>query len=130
MDLAVHVARGNEYRGHRVQQGNVVYCAFEGADGFYARAEGMRRGYKIPAKEQVPFFLQSMRMDLIKDHKTLINDIRAQITDPALVVLDTLNRSLNGSESKDEDMAAYINAADAIREAFGCNRDQRTPLRY
>ena len=35
-------------------------------------------------------------------------------------MLDTLNRSLAGSESDDKDMAAYIKAADAIREAFGC----------
>jgi len=37
-----------------------------------------------------------------------------------VVVIDTLNRSMNGSESSDEDMAAYIKAADAVREAFGC----------
>jgi RecA-family ATPase len=36
------------------------------------------------------------------------------------VVLDTLNRSLRGSESSDEDMTAYLKAADAIREAFDC----------
>ena len=41
-------------------------------------------------------------------------------TDPAIVVLDTLNRSLNGSESRDEDMSAYVRAADAIREKFDC----------
>jgi AAA domain len=41
-------------------------------------------------------------------------------TDPALVVLDTLNRSLRGSENDSKDMAAYIAAADAIREAFDC----------
>ena len=35
-------------------------------------------------------------------------------------MVDTLNRSLAGSESKDEDMAAYIRAADTIREAFQC----------
>jgi hypothetical protein len=37
-----------------------------------------------------------------------------------VVVIDTMNRSLVGSESKDEDMAAYIKAADTIREAFDC----------
>ena len=37
------------------------------------------------------------------------------------VVLDTLNRSLNGSENSDEDMGAYIKATDAIREAFDCS---------
>jgi hypothetical protein len=36
-------------------------------------------------------------------------------------VLDTLNRSLNGSENSDEDMGAYIKATDAIREAFNCS---------
>jgi len=39
---------------------------------------------------------------------------------PVAVVLDTLNRSLRGSESSDEDMSAYVNAADALREAFQC----------
>jgi AAA domain len=39
---------------------------------------------------------------------------------PVAVVVDTLNRSIDGSESGDRDMGAYLNAADAIREAFGC----------
>jgi RecA-family ATPase len=46
--------------------------------------------------------------------------IREQAGAPAAVVIDTLNRSLAGSESSDEDMAAYIKAADAIRDAFNC----------
>jgi hypothetical protein len=36
------------------------------------------------------------------------------------VVLDTLNRSLTGSESSDEDMTAYVRAADSVCEAFNC----------
>jgi hypothetical protein len=48
--------------------------------------------------------------------------IKARLGDdpPAAVAIDTLNRTLRGSESSDEDMTAYITAADAIREAFGC----------
>ena len=37
-----------------------------------------------------------------------------------MIVLDTLNKSLVGSESKDVDMAAYIVAAEALRDAFDC----------
>jgi hypothetical protein len=37
------------------------------------------------------------------------------------LLLDTLNRSLAGSESSDVDMAAYIRAADAVRDAFSCS---------
>jgi hypothetical protein len=70
----------------------------------------------------VPFFLVPTRMNLVKDHAGLIASIREQIgpENPVSVVLDTLNRSLAGSESSDEDMTAYLGAADAIREAFDC----------
>jgi hypothetical protein len=36
------------------------------------------------------------------------------------VFIDTLNRSLAGSESKDEDMAAYLAAAAKIEQRFNC----------
>src|SRR5262245_48961512 len=36
-DLMMHVGLGWKYRGRRVQQGPVVYCAFEGQTGFEAR---------------------------------------------------------------------------------------------
>src|SRR5262249_21988738 len=42
-DLFMHVALGWDYRGHRVQQGPVVYCAPEGAHGFKARVEAFRQ---------------------------------------------------------------------------------------
>jgi hypothetical protein len=118
-DLAMHVARGIPYRGRRVQQGVVVYLALEGGYGFRARIEAYRRTHKI---KDAPFYLVTDRTSLIQDHAGLIADIQRQVGKnvPALVVIDTLNRSLAGSESKDEDMAAYIRAADTIREAFDC----------
>jgi len=118
-DLAMHVALGIPYRGRRVQQGTVVYLALEGGHGFRARVEAYRRTHDI---KDAPFYLVTDRTSLVQDHAGLIADIRRQIgkTLPAMVVIDTLNRSLAGSESKDEDMAAYIRAADAIREAFDC----------
>ena len=36
------------------------------------------------------------------------------------IATDTLNRPLQGSESKDEDMGKYLDVAEAIGEAFGC----------
>ena len=38
----------------------------------------------------------------------------------AAIVLDTLNRSLGGSESDDRDMSAYVAAADVLRDKFKC----------
>jgi AAA domain len=105
-----------------VISGIVIYCAFEGADGFNARAAAFRQQHGMRSDTEVPFYLMPLRMDLVKDHRALIASIREQIgtENPVSVTLDTLNRSLAGSESSDENMAAYVNAADAIREAFGC----------
>src|SRR5262249_49468147 len=126
-DLALHSALGWEYRGRRVIAGTVVYCAFEGAEGFNARAAAFRQHHNIAPDVEVQFFLMPTRLDLVKDHAGLIASIQEQIASiqeqseaPVLVVLDTLNRSLRGSESSEEDMTAYLNAADAIREAFEC----------
>lgn len=118
-DLVMHVALGDPYRGRRVQQGTVVYLALEGAQGFRGRVEAFRRHRGV---DDAPFYLVTDRTDLVRDHDELVSAIRAQAApnQPCLVVIDTLNRSLAGSESKDEDMTAYIRAADAIREAFEC----------
>jgi hypothetical protein len=118
----MHVALGWEYRGRRVRQGTVVYISCEGERGLGARAEAFRRS-KLAEDSSVPgFHLLATRLDLVKDQQRLIEDIGAQLEDekPAAVVIDTLNRSFAGSESSDEDMGAYVKAADAIREAFEC----------
>jgi hypothetical protein len=122
-DLMMHVALGWAYRGRRVHQGPVVYCAFEGQSGIEARVEAFRQRFLAEDHESPPFYLEPVTLNLVADHVELIGVIRQQLqggTAPVAVVLDTLNRSLQGSESSDEDMSAYIKAADAIREAFNC----------
>jgi len=121
LDALLHIALGWEYHGRRVAQGPVVYCAFEGQTGVRARVEAFRRHHRLDDANP-PFFLMPATLDLIGDHNALIDAIGAQLGDtpPVAVCLDTLNRSLRGSENKDEDMSAYIAACDAIREAFGC----------
>ena len=121
-DMAMHVARSMDYRGRRVHGGPVVYCAFEGAEGFKARAAAFRLHHQIDDPREIPFFLSPSQIDLVADRAALIASIQAQLVAeiPVLVVLDTLNRSLRGSEFDDKDMSAYVRAADAIRDAFDC----------
>jgi hypothetical protein len=129
----LYVALGWEYRGHKVVQGTVVYCAFEGQDGYGQRAEAFRQHHLPEDADPVPFYLVAAQMNLVKDHAALIGAIELQLgisrapngtilsgTVPVAVVLDTLNRSLHGSESEDKDMGAYVHAATAVREAFNC----------
>jgi hypothetical protein len=119
LDATMHIAMGWPYRGRRTQQGTVVYCALEGAKGFEARVEAFRQRRKV---SEAPFYLMPINLILVNDHKDLIASIKDRLGDatPSTVVIDTLNRGFQGSESKDEDMTAFIQAADAVREAFNC----------
>jgi AAA domain len=130
-DLMMHVALGWKYRDRKVRQGPVVYCALEGCSAFKNRVEAFRQTRLQENASEVPFHLMASPLSLVADHAALIAAIREQSPNPAAVVIDTLNRSLTGSESSDEDMAAYIKAADAIRDAFNCavaRRDHRPAL--
>ena len=120
-DILMHVACGWEYRGLRVKAGLVVYCAIEGVKGVKNRIAAFR--IEHPESKGAQLSLMFTPLDLMRDHKALIASIRAQLHEgvsPFAVAIDTLNRSLVGSESSDEDMAAYVRAADAIRAAFDC----------
>lgn len=121
-DMLMHVCLNWEFQGRRVSPGPVVYVACEGAHGFRARIEAFRQDKLDESSEAPPFYLLPSQINLIAEHDALIDSIRDQLRDiePVAVVIDTLNRSLAGSESHDGDMGAYVRAADAIREAFGC----------
>ena len=116
-DLSLHVALGRPYRDHLVRQGTVVYCALEGEEGFLKRIGAAKQHFGV---NEAPFYLMTEELDLTGEHIGLIKDIGQQCAKPAMVVIDTLNRSLVGSESSDEDMAKYVKAADKIRIAFAC----------
>lgn len=123
-DVLMHVALGRVYRGRRIQQGTVVYCAFEGTRGLRRRREAWRKKHLEHYGHKVPFYFVTLTIDLIKEHPALIAAIQSQLPSgetPIAVALDTLNRSFVGSESSDEDMSAYVKASDAIREAFDCS---------
>jgi hypothetical protein len=119
-DVAMHVALGWEYRGRRVQPGSVVYVACEGALGLGARTEAFRQA-KLAEDADPPFWLLTTRLDLAADVDELTLDIKSAIAADhcGVIVIDTLNRSIAGSESRDEDMGNYIKAADKLRETFG-----------
>ncbi len=126
-DMAMAIARESAWRGRRVRGGPVVYLAAEGATGFRARVEAYRQRHF--SEEQVsedqedpPFYLVADMLGLPTDLNDLIRAIFNTLKDegPVLVVLDTLNRTLEGSENAPEDMTAYIRACDAIRNTFGC----------
>ena len=100
-DVVMHVALNWAYRGRRVHNGAVVYCAFEGQTGIEARCAAFSQKFLAEDREQpVPFYLEPLTLDLVKDEAELAAAIRFTLEEakPVAIVLDTLNRSLRGSE--------------------------------
>lgn len=118
-DMVARIAAGLDYREHRVKQCSVVYFALEGQEGFVARVEAFRQAHGIC---DIPFFLSSDRILLPNDGEAIVRSIKCEFPDvrPGVVVLDTLNRSIAGSENDPSDMGNYVRTADMIREAFNC----------
>jgi hypothetical protein len=123
-DVEMHVALGWNYRERRVEQGPVLHIACEGVAGLGARKEAWRiRNLANDEGATPPFYLcKNTALDLIADVQKVSDDIVMQFfgRDIRLITIDTLNRSLNGSESKDEDMAKYLRAAVAMAAQFQC----------
>ena len=129
-DLEMHVALGWPYWGRRVEQGAVLHIACEAVSGIGARKEAWRVAHSegkdadaVDLINAAPFYLcKDTALNLIEDVDTVIADISAQFGGRPIkiITIDTLNRSLKGSESKDDDMAAYVRAATLLAEQFQC----------
>ena len=121
-DALLHVALGWEWRGRKVRQGPVVYCSFEGHEGVPRRCEAFRQKFLQENTEPVPFYTLLTSLSLANDHEQLLTELRQQLGNdrPVAIALDTLNRSLGGSESSDEDMSDYLRAAETIGLSFDC----------
>jgi len=126
VDLFAHVAFGWRYRERRVNQGVVVYCALEGVAGLSTRLEALWQAKIAGEGQQVDasaFKIMAGSLALVSDCKAFMQAVADQLgaeNPPAVVVVDTLNRSFEGSESEDKAMTAYVRAATAIIERFGC----------
>lgn len=122
VDLGIHVARGAAYRNLRTKQASVVYVALEGQSGVDARVEAIRQRLNLTNTDRpTPFYIVKARMNLAAEVDDLIGGIQDALgpdVGPGAIIIDTLNRSLVGSESNDEDMQAYLAAAERLGDAF------------
>src|SRR5262249_19868324 len=100
----------------------VLYIAAEGERGLSARVEAFRQKKLDRAEDNdPPLYLLSTRLNLVTEIDQLIDDICATLGDEVciLIIVDTLNRTIDGSESKDEDMSRYIDSLSRLHQAFG-----------
>ncbi len=121
LDLACHVALGWPWFGRKTRQGPVVYIAAEGGLGIEERLTAFR--YHHGVEPDAPLYVIPVAIDLCKtkrDAAELVREIKP--LDPALVVIDTLSRTMaGGNENSPDDMGAFVANCDLIRQATGAH---------
>jgi KaiC/GvpD/RAD55 family RecA-like ATPase len=123
LDIALSIACGRAYHGLDVKQGTVAYIAGEGHAGFARRVNAWCKstGQSLAG---VPF-AKSNRTVVLNDPNSedeLVSELELlaeEIGGLSLIVLDTLARTMLGEENN-ENMMAYVQVCDRLKERFGC----------
>lgn len=121
LDLALSVASGATWQGHRVSQSSVLYLALEGWRGFEHRVAVRRQEFAA----HVPLALWMTSLDFTDGTKTQdLIEIVKRLADVApkvgLIVIDTLARALGGNdENTSQGMGVIISASARIQRETG-----------
>ena len=127
LDLALHVAHGQDWFGKKVATGGVVYVSGEGGGGMRLRMKAWRKEKGGP--DRAPFVLVPESVNLFDDDagaEMLIADVRAHAVamdcPVRLVVLDTLSRMIgSGDEDKARDINVIVQRAERIQRETGAH---------
>lgn len=120
LDMAMHIAAGEPWRGLRVNGGPVLYIAAEGGAGIRNRLAAIK--LDKPDMADAPFTLLPTGLDLHGSTDAVAVCEIMPGNNPALVVIDTLARSMGaGDENTAKDAAMFVRNCDVIREATGAH---------
>lgn len=120
LDIAMHIASDKSWRGLKVNGGPVLYIAAEGGAGIRNRLAAIKSDR--PELSAGPFTLLPVGLDLHGQGDALAVCEIIPDENPALVVVDTLARSMGaGDENTARDAAMFVRNCDLIREASGAH---------
>lgn len=119
LSIARHVAAGQEWHGHRVKQGTVLYLAFEGMGGMKKRGAALRQHY---GDKDLPLYLMHGRMNVRtpEGRRDLATAVALMPEVPSLIVVDTFARAMmGGDENSAQDVGAFNEAMEGLMKATG-----------
>lgn len=120
--MAVSVAIGRPWLGHRVAEGPVVYVAGEGgALGVSRRLDAAVTALRCcdPEDGPVPLWIMTPGVDLVAGPAELLAAMDG--VRPQLIIIDTLARCFGGDENSTQDMSRFVRSLDMVRDLYGCS---------
>ena len=123
LDIAMAIARGEPWRGHRVRQGRVVYVAAEGAGGFRNRLKAYQIEHQVDLA-RVPFGVVHAAPNLLSTSKGKVDsdtvELARAIGKADVVIVDTFAQTTPGAnENSAEDMGQALAHCKVLHRATG-----------
>jgi hypothetical protein len=125
LDIAMHVAmRSETWFGLKVHGGPVVYVATEGPYSLEKRVEAFRLHHDL-GDQDFPFWLVVPADFDMRERRTvdaLIEHVRKHVApDPVLLVIDTQNQAMPGTDEGAEDIGLYTANSKYLRDELNCH---------
>lgn len=120
IDWMMHIATARPcWNGKKVKSGQVVYLAGEGHHGIKGRIKAwmQENGQEV---DDIKLHISKSACDI--NTRQGITKVMQELENlnepPALVVIDTVNRFLDGDENNSQDVRNMMNACDVIRQEY------------
>ena len=122
LDMVLSIASKGaiaEWHGHKVRSGPVIYLAGEGHHGLRGRVAAWKQRHDV---RSLDMWLSRYGLDLntAAGYQKTADAIRALSVTPAVIVVDTLHRFLDGDENSAQDTKTMLDACGALIQEFGC----------
>lgn len=120
LDWCLRMASGmDDWSGHKVRQGNVVYLAGEGHHGLRGRVAAWKHHHQAG---HLSMWLSKDGCDLNTPagYLKVVQQVRLLNKCPSVIVVDTLHRFLQGDENSAQDAKTMLDACNALMMEFNC----------
>jgi hypothetical protein len=109
-----------DWAGHKVRQGNVVYLAGEGHHGLRGRVAAWKHHHQAGS---LAMWLSKDGCDLNTPagYLKVVEQVRMLKDRPSVIVVDTLHRFLQGDENSAQDAKTMLDACNALMMEFDCS---------
>jgi putative DNA primase/helicase len=121
LDWCLRMASSTQdWCGNKVRAGNVVYLAGEGHHGLRGRVAAWKHHHQA---KHLAMWLSKDGCDLNKPtgYLQVVEHLRTLPEKPAVIVVDTLHRFLNGDENSAQDAKTMLDACNSLMNEFCCS---------
>jgi phage/plasmid primase-like uncharacterized protein len=121
LDWCLRMASGIEdWSGHKVRPGNVVYLAGEGHHGLRGRVAAWKHHHQA-GKLKMWLSKDGCDLNTLTGYLKVVEQVRMLQERPSVIVVDTLHRFLQGDENSAQDAKTMLDACNALMMEFNCS---------